>query len=318
MKRPRWTTISRCRAATPWRRKNRKGLQRFRPEGIRAGTDRPPSKRSGCIYTEEESKVGRIFAIMSGKGGVGKSTLAVALAQFYARHGKRVVLLDGDIGLRCADLMLGLQNQVIYDLGDLAEKDCTLEEALVSPPGLPEMKLLAAPQLLTASDLKRGRMGRIITELSDQTDILLLDAPAGVGRGLKNLLGAAAEPVIVATPDDVSVRDAERLCSILSQREEPRPVIVFNRVRKKLVRRGEMKSPGQLAAALDMPLMGVIPESPKIYRALLRNEGALQSGDGRVIRAIEVIAARLLGADAPMETYEKSAMLRFFTRGGEA
>ena len=262
--------------------------------------------------------MGRSFAIMSGKGGVGKSTLATALAEFYARQGKSVVLLDGDVGLRCADLMLKLQDRVIYDLGDVADKSCKLEEALVSRSDLPGMRLLAAPQMLNASDIKRGRMGRIITELADQTDILLLDAPAGIGRGLKNLLGAAAEPVIVATPDDVSVRDAERLGSLLSQREEPRPVIVFNRVKKNLVRRGEMKPPAQLAAALDMPLMGVIPESPQIYRALLRNEGALESGDARVIRSVEVIAARLLGADAPMEEYAMSPVLRFFTRGGEA
>lgn len=262
--------------------------------------------------------MGRIFAIMSGKGGVGKSTLSTALAEYYARQGKKVALLDGDVGLRCADLMMNMQDRILYDLGDVAEKACTLEEALVPRPDLPNLSLLAAPQMMNASDLKRTRMGNIITSLSAETDVLILDAPAGIGRGLKNLLGAAAEPVIMATPDDVSLRDAEKLGSLLSQREEPRPVIVFNRVQKKLVRRGEMKSPVQLAAMLDMPLMGVIPESPKIYLALLRNEGALHSGDPKVIRAIEVIAARLLGADAPIETYEKSPVLRFFARGGEA
>ena len=262
--------------------------------------------------------MGRIFAIMSGKGGVGKSTLAAALGEIYARQGKQVALLDGDAGLRCADLMMNLQNQVVYDLGDAAEKNCALEDALAARSDLPNYKLLAAPQMMSASDLKRARMGRIITQLSEQTDILLLDAPAGIGRGLKNLLGAAAEPVIVATPDDVCVRDAEKLGSLLSQREEPRPVIVFNRVKKNLVRRGEMAAPGDLAQALDMPLMGVIPDSPLVYRALLRHEGALQSGDPKVVRAMEVIAARLLGADAPMERYERSAVLRFFARGGDA
>lgn len=255
---------------------------------------------------------------MSGKGGVGKSTLATALSEYYARQGKKVALLDGDVGLRCADLMMNMQDRILYDLGDVAEKTCLLEEALVPRPDLPNLSLLAAPQMMNASDLKRTLMGNIITSLSNETDVLILDAPAGIGRGLKNLLGAAAEPVIVATPDDVSLRDAEKLGSLLSQREEPRPVLVFNRVQKRLVRRGEMKSPVQLAAALDMPLMGVIPESPQIYRALLRNEGALQSGDPKVIQAIEVTAARLLGADAPIETYEKSPVLRFFARGGEA
>ena len=262
--------------------------------------------------------MGRTFVILSGKGGVGKSTLAAALAEFYARQGKTVALLDGDMGLRCADLMLDMQDRVIYDLGDAAEKTCKLDEALVAHPTLPNLSLLAAPQMMNASDVKRKEVGRIITRLSDEKDILLLDAPAGIGKGLKNLLGAAAEPVIVATPDDVCVRDAEKLISVLSQREEPRPVIVFNRVQKKLVRKGTMTAPDVLAEALDVPLMGVIPESPKIYQALLRHEGALHCGDPKVVRAVEVIAARLLGADAPMEKYAPSAMLRFFARGGEA
>ena len=262
--------------------------------------------------------MGRMFAIMSGKGGVGKSTLAASLAEYYARSGKKVALLDGDTGLRCADLMLNLQNQVVYDLGDLAEGRCTLEQALVQPEDLPGLSLLAAPQMMKPSDLKGKEVGRIVELLSEQMDIVILDAPAGIGRGLKNLLGAAAEPVLVATPDDVSVRDAERLGSLLSQREEPHPGVVFNRVDFSLVRRGEMQPPDQLAQALDMPLMGVIPESKWVYRALLRHQTALSCGDGRVEKAIGRIAARLLGADVPLPACGPSPVLAFFHRGGEA
>lgn len=262
--------------------------------------------------------MGRIFAVMSGKGGVGKSTLAAALAECYAKEDMRTVLLDGDVGLRCADLMLGMQDRVIYDLGDLAEKNCPLEQAMVRHPSLPSLSLVAAPQMITASDLKRKEMGRIITQLSDSSDVLILDAPAGIGRGLKNLLGAAAEPVIVATPDDVCLRDAERLSLLLTQREEPRPVVVFNRVSKKLVRLGEMRPPAQLAATLDMPLMGAVPESPKVYRAMLHRRGALHCGDPKVVKAIEHTAARLMGNDVPQERYAPSAFLRFFMEGDEA
>ncbi len=262
--------------------------------------------------------MGRIFAIMSGKGGVGKSTLAAGLAECYARKGMKTVLLDGDMGLRCADLMLGMQDRVIYDLGDLAEKNCELEQAMVQHPHLPNLSLVAAPQMMSASDIKHKEVGRIITQLSGSADVLLLDAPAGIGRGLKNLLGAAAEPVIVVTPDDVCLRDAERLAAMLSRREEPRPVAVFNRVSKRLVFRGKMASPDQLAATLDIPLMGVVPESPKIYQALLCHESVLRCGDPRVVKAIESIAARLLGDDAPQERYLPSAIMHFFSRGGEA
>ncbi len=258
--------------------------------------------------------MGRIFAIMSGKGGVGKSTLSTALAEYYARAGMRTALLDGDTGLRCADLMLDLQDQVIYDLGDLADQGCDLEQAMVSPRHLPTLKVLAAPQMMKPSDLKAKFMGRLITDLSERMDITILDAPAGIGRGLKNLLGAAAEPIIVATPDDVCVRDAEKLSQLLMEREEPRPALVFNRVQRKLVRRGLMTAPDALAAALDLPLMGIIPESPRIYQALLRHQTALHCGDQQVEKAIEILAGRLLGADAPLPDYSISPMLRFFHR----
>lgn len=262
--------------------------------------------------------MGRIFSIMSGKGGVGKSTLSAALAEYYARMGKRVVLMDGDIGQRCADLMLGVQDRVVYDLGDVAEKNCELDQALLSHPRLPSLSLLAAPQMLTVSDVKRKAVGIIITMLSERSDILVLDAPAGIGKGLKNLLGSTAEPVIVATPDDVSLRDAERLSAMLVQMEEPHPSLVLNRLRPMWVRKGLTPTPQQIALSLDMPLAGVIPESTKVYKALLRHETPLNCGDRNVLRAVEVIAARLLGADAPLPEYAPSAMLRFFNRGGEA
>ena len=261
--------------------------------------------------------MGRVFAIVSGKGGVGKSTLAAALAEYYAAQGKGVVLLDGDTGLRCADLMLGMQDRVVYDLGDVAVKNCGLEQALTPHPSHPNLLLLAAPQMMTASDVKRKAMSRIIREISDTTDILLMDAPAGIGRGLKNLLGNLAVPVIVATPDDVCIRDAERLFSLLTEWEEPRPVLVLNRVSRRLVRRGRMHAPAAIARGLDLELMGVIPESQKVYDALLRGEGALQSGDQEVTNAVEVTAARLLGADAPLPEYRYSPILRFFDRRGE-
>ena len=259
----------------------------------------------------------RIFAIMSGKGGVGKSTLSAALAEYYARQGMKVALLDGDTGLRCADLMLGLQDRVVYDLGDVVENRCGLNQALVSSPQYPNLCLLAAPQLMMPSDVKAKEMAKIIARLAARNDLVLLDAPAGIGRGLKNLLGAQAESILVATPDDVCIRDAERLSSLLAERGEMHPGLVLNRVSKRLVKTGEMLPPEQLAAALDLPLMGILPESKHIYRALLRHETALHCQDKQVLQAIEIIASRLLGANTPLPEYTPSPVWRFFSRGGE-
>lgn len=254
---------------------------------------------------------------MSGKGGVGKSTIAAALAEYYARQGKSTVLVDGDTGLRCADLMLNAQNQVLYDLGDVIEKSCGMDQALVLVPDISNLCLLAAPQLMKPSDLKAKDVGRVVTRLAEEKDIVILDAPAGIGRGLKNLLGAAAEPVIVATPDDVSVRDAEKLGALLNERDEPHPGIVFNRADKALVRRGEMAPPRLLAQALDMPLLGIVPDSRSVYRALLRHQTVLSCGDEQVVHAVAILAKRLMGQEAELPVYASSPILRFFHRRGE-
>ena len=258
----------------------------------------------------------RIFAFMSGKGGVGKSTIASALALYYASHGLKTVLVDGDIGLRCADLMLGMQDQVVYDLGDLCRGYCKAEQALLHAPGLQDLSLLAAPQLMKPSDLKAREVTHAVHALAEKQDIILIDAPAGIGRGLKNLLDVESTPVIIATPDDVSMRDAERLGNLLSEKGESHPGLVFNRVDRRLVTRGEMMPPAQLAQALDLPLMGIIPNSPKVYRALLRHENALNCGDAQVKAAIEVLGSRLLGAKTPLPEYAPSPIRAFFSRGG--
>lgn len=258
----------------------------------------------------------RIFAIMSGKGGVGKSTIAASLALYYAQQGMKTVLIDGDVGLRCADLMLDLQDQVVYDLGDLCQGHCKTEQALLRSHSLPALSLLAAPQLMKPSDLKAREVTHVVHALAAAQDIILIDAPAGLGRGLKNLLDVESTPLIVATPDDVSLRDAERLSELLSDKGETHPGIVFNRIKRHLVRRGEMLPPAQLAQALDLPLMGVIPDSEKVYRALLRHETALYCGDRAVEEAIEVLGSRLLGADTPLPDYAPSAIRLFFSRGG--
>lgn len=260
----------------------------------------------------------KIFAIMSGKGGVGKSTVSAALAELYARQGLKVTLVDGDVGLRCADLMLGMQDRVVYDLGDWTQSACTPEQALAAVPGLPTLTLLAAPQMLRPSDMKGKEIERVVSWLARRQDVVLIDAPAGIGRGLKNLLLEKAQPVIVATPDDVSIRDAERLTALLTEKGmDAHPGLVLNRVSRRLVRRGEMLPPQQLAAALDLPLTGVIPESEGIYRALLRHETALHAGDEAVARAMETLGSRLLGADTPLPAYRPSPILRFFAKGGD-
>jgi len=262
--------------------------------------------------------MGRIIAVMSGKGGVGKSTLSAALAVYLAERKQRVTLLDGDIGLRCADLMLNMQDQVVYDLGDLAENTCTLDQALLPHPKHASLFLLAAPQLLKPSDVKAKKMAQIIEGLGERMDFVILDAPAGIGRGVKNLLGAQAEIIIVATPDDVSIRDAERLGGLLFQRGESSPGLVINRINRKLIRKGEMLAPDRIAQLLDMGLLGAIPDSGEVYRALLRHDTAFSCRDQQVVEAIRAIGCKLLGEEHAAPGHRASPIFRFFNRGGDA
>lgn len=258
----------------------------------------------------------RIFSIMSGKGGVGKSTLASSLARYYAAKGMRTVLIDGDIGLRCADLMLNVQDRVVFDLGDVKDRLCPAEQALIRPTGMENLSLMAAPQMLQPSDIKAKEITRLISALAESHDILILDAPAGIGRGLKNLLGAQSTPVIVATPDDVCLRDAEKIGLVLKEKGEMHPHLVLNRVNRQLIKKGEMLPPQVIAATLDMPLTGVIYESPGVYRALLQHKTALECDDAQVRQAIENTASRLLGADTPLPQFKTPTRRFFFRRGG--
>lgn len=152
--------------------------------------------------------MGKSILITSGKGGVGKSTVSSALAVLLARRGKRVVLVDADVGLRCADLMLDMQDRVVYDMGDLLSGTVSLQDALVPCKELPGLKLLAAPQMISAGDIAKKDMRKLIGCLRDRYDFVLMDCPAGIGRSMKNVLGCADETIIVSTMDDVCIRDA--------------------------------------------------------------------------------------------------------------
>ncbi len=261
--------------------------------------------------------MGKSYVIASGKGGVGKSTLASALACSLAKRMISVALIDADTGLRCADLLLGMEDRVVFDLGDVVKGDCKLDRALVRHPEYPRLSLLAAPQIMKAGQIHPAQISILIEKLRSRFDILLIDAPAGLGRNLLNVLGAGEEYIVVATPDDVSLRDAERMGALLSERDAMHPYLVLNRVNRRLVRRGDMLAPDVIASSLDMPLLGAIPESPAVYEALLFHKTAAQCEDRRVVREMDDIAMRLLGADVPLPRYRRSAVAGFFGQGGK-
>ncbi len=258
----------------------------------------------------------KTYLILSGKGGVGKSTAAASLAAAFSERGISCALMDGDVGLRCADLMLNMQDKVIYDLLDLIEGSCGIDDALYEVPDMGSGKvcLLATSQMLRASQVKPRDVKKIADEMKKRFGAVIIDGPAGIGRNMKVLLEAADECVMVATPDDIALRDAEKTGEVLKEYEKDHPWLLLNRVDPFMVRTGEIAPPADTAAALDMPLMGVIPDSGEIYPAMLRHRCAYYSGDARVRKAFDRALSRLLGADVPFKSMRMSPVIRFFNR----
>ncbi|MEA5014149.1 MAG: septum site-determining protein MinD [Candidatus Limiplasma sp.] len=236
----------------------------------------------------------QVWMIASGKGGVGKSLITSALAMSLAKRRMQTVAVDSDIGLRNLDLMLGMESKVIYDVVDVMQKDCKLRYALVRDPSLPFLSLLPAAQMSHASDLKPEDWEQVIRRLRKHFSYILIDAPAGVDQGMRNVLHCADQTLLVTTPDDIAMRDAERLISLLRQEEKPSPMLVVNRIRADMVRSGHMYSPETVAGVLDVPLLGYVPEDPEILRSLSRHQSFMEA-KCPAREAMERIARRFLG-----------------------
>ncbi len=213
------------------------------------------------------------WIIASGKGGVGKSTITANAGLQMARNGQRVCIVDGDVGLRDQDAILGLENRIVFDLLDVAQDGCALEQALISPQEEPNLSLLPASQFARAKELKPGAFRRILKLLKRRFDVVLIDCPAGIERSLRGLMNEEIdECVLVCTPDDVCIRNAERTASVLESKGMPRPRLIVNRLDEALIRGGEMYSAATVAATLDLSLLGEVPDDTYVYRASLLHQ----------------------------------------------
>ena len=240
-----------------------------------------------------------VIAFASGKGGVGKSTLAANIGYALTQAGSSAILVDADTGLRSLDLLCSSESQCAYDLIDAATKKCTLSQALISVRGSDRFSLLPASQFGRTKDLSRKQFRQVLLELREMADFVLVDCPAGLERGVRTVLTAGVDQImIVVTPDDISIRDAEHLIQILHDKKAPRPSLLINRISAELVRRGEMLPASSVASLLDLPLTGEIPEDLCVMRSQLKHAFVLDyqcPARDAVIR----IASRLRGESVP-------------------
>lgn len=241
----------------------------------------------------------QVWMIASGKGGVGKSLFTSALAIALAKRQVQTVAVDSDIGLRNLDLMLGMENRVIYDVVDVMHRDCKLRYALTRDPALPFLSLLPAAQMSHASQLKPADWEQVLDRLRKHFSYILIDAPAGVDQGMQNILHCADQLLLITTPDDIAMRDAERLISLARQEGKPSPMLVVNRVRAEMVHSGHMYNPETVAGILDVPLLGYLPEDPEILRRLSCRQSFMEA-KCPAKEAMDRIARRFLGESVTM------------------
>ena len=241
----------------------------------------------------------RVITITSGKGGVGKTTTTANLGVSLALLGQRVAVMDGDIGLRNLDVIMGLENRIIYDIIDVAEGYCRLRQALIRDKQLSELYLLPAAQNRDKSALTPEQVIGICDRLRDDFDFILLDSPAGIEQGFQNAVAPADEVIIIATPEVSSIRDADRVVGLLEQNHKPPPCLIINRVCLDLVKRGEMLDIPDVLDILAIKLLGIIPEDYRVITSA--NSGIPIALDDETLasRAFRNVARRLVGQEVP-------------------
>ncbi len=252
---------------------------------------------------------GRVIVVTSGKGGVGKTTATANLGTALGRMGRRVVVVDADIGLRNLDVVLGLENRIVYDLVDVIEGTCKLKAALIRDKRVDNLVLLPAAQTRGKDAVAPEQMRDLTAQLQEEFDYVLIDSPAGIDHGFHTAVAGATEAIIVTTPEVAAVRDADRVIGILESRELYQPRLIINRIRPQMVRRGDMMEVGDVIEILAIPLIGVVPDDEEIIVSTNRGEPVVLDGRSRAGQAFWDIARRLEGHEVPFTDFQDGGLL---------
>ena len=241
----------------------------------------------------------QVITVTSGKGGVGKTTAVANLATALAMDGKRVVCIDGDIGLRNLDVVMGLENRIVYDIVDVIEGRCKLKQAMIRDKHYPEMYLIPAAQTRDKNAVSPSDMVRICNDLRPDNDFVIIDSPAGIERGFRNAIAAADRVLVVTNPEVSAVRDADRVVGILEAEEKGNPGLIINRLNPTLVKNNDMLSAEDVLDLLGIRLIGIVPEDENVIIGSNRGTPIAADGKSRAGQAFRNIAKRLQGQDIP-------------------
>jgi septum site-determining protein MinD len=249
----------------------------------------------------------KIVTITSGKGGVGKTTTVANLGVSLALLGKRVVCIDTDIGLRNLDVVMGLENRIVYDLVDVVEGRCRLRQALIKDKRLSELYLLPAAQTRDKTAVSPEDMVGVCNQIRDEFDYILIDSPAGIEQGFRNALAPADMVIIVTTPEVSAVRDADRIIGLCEAAEKGTPWLIINRIRQEMVNRGDMLSTADIIEILAINLLGIVPDDEAIIVSTNRGVPAAFENNSGAAVGYRNIARRLEGEDVPFQPLREPA-----------
>jgi len=258
--------------------------------------------------------MGEAIVVTSGKGGVGKTTTSANLGTALALLGKKVCMVDTDIGLRNLDVVMGLENRIIYDLIDVAEGRCRLSQALVKDKRFDELYMLPAAQTKDKHDVSPDQIRDMVLELKQEFEFVVIDCPAGIEQGFRNAVAGADRAIIVTTPENAAVRDADRVIGLLEQINiEAR--LIINRIRPNMVRSGEMLDVDEICQVLAIDLLGIVPDDEHVIRSANSGEPTVMDPSSRAAIAYRNIARRILGDMVPlMPLEEKAGVMRRFRK----
>ena len=252
---------------------------------------------------QEENRMSEVIVITSGKGGVGKTTTTANVGTGLAMLNKKVVMIDTDIGLRNLDVVLGLENRIVYNLVDVVEEKCRLKQALIKHKKYENLYLLPSAQTRDKDAVTPEQMKNLVNELREEFDYILLDCPAGIEQGFRNAIAGADRALVVTTPEVSAIRDADRIVGLLEANELKKIDLVINRIRLDMVKRGDMLSVNDVCDILSVNLIGVVPDDEHIVIAT--NQGEPLAGDSSLAgTAYMNICKRIMGEEVPLMNLE--------------
>ncbi len=248
----------------------------------------------------------KVVTVTSGKGGVGKTTATANLGVALARLNKRVVVIDADIGLRNLDIVMGLENRIVYDLVDVVEGRCKLRQAMIKHKQFPELYLIPAAQTRDKTAVSPADMIQVTDILRPEFDFILIDSPAGIERGFRNALASADEVLIVTNPEVSSVRDADRIIGLIEAENKGPGKLILNRVRMSMIRKGEMLSADDVTDILAVKIIGIVPEDSSVVPASNSGIPVTLNENSQAGKAFRNIARRIAGEKVPFMDLESS------------